>query len=49
MKGPDRRALLIDLHVYGGLLLLAAGASWAWPPAGPMIFGAGLAALGRWG
>ena len=40
---------LVDLHVYGGLIVLAAGAGWVWPPAGIMVFGAGILALGRWG
>lgn len=35
-----------DLHAYGGALLLSAGASWAYPPAGLILFGAFLSWLG---
>lgn len=36
---------MIDLHYYGGALLLSVGAGWAWPPAGLMVGGASLIAL----
>ena len=35
-----------DLHAYGGLILLAIGCAWAWPPLGLIVPGALLFALG---
>lgn len=35
-----------ELHTYGGALMLAAGASWAYPPAGPIVLGLFLTWLG---
>lgn len=42
----QKAELVGDFHTYGGALALSAGASWAWPPAGPMVFGFVLMALG---
>ena len=36
---------LRDLHVYGGLAILAAGAGWVFLPAAPIILGVGLIAI----
>jgi len=36
----------VDLHVYGGAALASAGATWAWRPAGLILFGAFLVYLG---
>lgn len=45
----DRKSTwLLDLHLYGGLVLVAAGASWVFPPAGVIVLGVGLIAFGRW-
>lgn len=55
MEGVVRRALsrlraalpdLRDIHVYGGGLMVAAGAWMAYPPAGPVALGALLLYLG---
>jgi hypothetical protein len=34
-----------DITGFTGLLALSGGAGWAWPPAGPMVFGVLLIAL----
>ena len=42
----ERAELVGDLHTYGGAVLVAGGASWAYPPAGLIVFGAVLMWLG---
>lgn len=37
----------VDLHIYGGLALVAYGAWTAWPPAGPVVLGLGLFYVGH--
>ncbi len=44
----DLRSHLDDVHVYGGLLLLSVGAGWVYRPAGLIVAGVGLLALGVW-
>lgn len=45
--GPDA---LRDLHVYGGMLMVAVAASVVYAPAGPVVYGLFLAWLGLfWG
>ena len=42
LVGPD------DVLVGGGLLLVAAGAGWVYPPAGLIVLGAGSMYFGGW-
>lgn len=42
----EKAELIGDLHTYGGAALLAAGASWAWGPAGLITLGLFLTWLG---
>ena len=42
----ERAELVGDLHTYGGAVLVAGGAGWAYPPAGLIVFGAMLMWLG---
>lgn len=43
------RPLLWDLLSFAGVVLVAAGLGWAWPPAAPIFLGLVLSALGLWG
>lgn len=46
LNAKQRAELLGDLHVYGGAVVLSVGAWFAYPPAGPIVFGGFICGLG---
>ena len=49
MRPREEGSWLIDVHVYGGLALIATGAGLLSGAAALIVLGVGLVAIGRWG
>ena len=49
MKRTTPASWLLDVHVYGGLVVAACGAGLYHVGAGLILFGCGLIAISRWG
>lgn len=46
LTAREKAVLVGDLHTYGGAILVAGGAGWAYMPAAPIVLGAFFVWLG---